>query len=72
MALSDSNNLARTRAMINGRARGQIVGGGTLRGGSFAELGAAAETEKISSRCNKLHCLFIPVRVYERDRQTGG
>lgn len=38
MALSDSNNLARTRAMINGRTRGWIVGGGTHRG-SFGELG---------------------------------
>lgn len=72
MALSDSNNLARTQAMINGRTRGRIVGGGTGRG-SFGELAAAAaETEKISSRCNKLHCLFIPVGVYESDRQTGG
>lgn len=37
MALSDSNNLACTREMINGRTRGRIVGGGTRRG-SFGEL----------------------------------
>lgn len=38
MALSDSNNLARTRAMINDRTGGRIVGGGTCRG-SFGDLG---------------------------------
>lgn len=38
MALSDSNNLARTRAMINGHTRGWIVWGGT-HSGSFGELG---------------------------------
>ncbi len=38
MALSDSNNLARTQAMINGRTRGWIVGGG-MRRRSFGELG---------------------------------